>query len=152
MARNGAFRHGYSSVADRACRAFNSLGRPGFSNPGGGQGKFAFVRRLLAAVSLAIVIHLLKFLVAYSLAKALQIPITYRQVIVIGSAGAFCITLPVTINGHGLREFLLVAYFTQAGLTSHACGGNMAREVAIAWSLLVVIYKLLWSIPGRSGI
>jgi uncharacterized membrane protein YbhN (UPF0104 family) len=107
-----------------------------------------FDLRLLAALSLAIVIHLLTFLVAYSLAKALQIPITYLQVIVIGSAVAFCIALPVTINGHGLREFLLVAYFTQVGLTSNAYGGNVAREVAIAWSLLVVINDLLWSIPG----
>jgi uncharacterized protein (TIRG00374 family) len=107
-----------------------------------------FDRRLLAAVSLAIVIHLLTFFVAYSLAKALQIQITYLQVIVIGSAVAFCIALPVTINGHGLREFLLVAYFTQVGLTSSADGGNMAREVAIAWSLLAVINDLLWSVPG----
>jgi uncharacterized membrane protein YbhN (UPF0104 family) len=108
-----------------------------------------FDRRLLAAFSLTIVIHLLTFLVAYSLAKALQIRITYLQVIVIGSAVAFCIALPVTINGHGLREFLLVAYFTQVGLTSSAYGGNVVREVAIAWSLLLVGNDLLWSVPGR---
>jgi glycosyltransferase 2 family protein len=107
-----------------------------------------FDGRLVAAVSLAIVNHLLTFFVAYSLAKALQVPITYLQVIVIGSAVACCIALPVTINGHGLREFLLVAYFTQVGLTSNAYEGNVVREVAIAWSLLIVINDLLWSIPG----
>ena len=61
-----------------------------------------FDYRLLAAFLLTLSIHLLTFLMAYSLARALQIPITYLQVIVVCSAVTFCVVLPVTINGHGL--------------------------------------------------
>lgn len=30
----------------------------------------------------------------------------------------FLVLLPITINGHGLREVLLIGYFTQMGITA----------------------------------
>jgi hypothetical protein len=58
------------------------------------------------------------------------------------------IMLPVTINGHGLRELLLIAYFTQVGIGIDGFGGSGVREIAVAFSLLLVANDLLWSIPG----
>jgi hypothetical protein len=53
-----------------------------------------------------------------------------------------------TINGHGLRELILIAYFTEMGITVGRSGGSGVREIAIAFSLLLVADDLLWSIPG----
>jgi hypothetical protein len=50
--------------------------------------------------------------------------------------------------GHGLRELLLIAYFTQMGLTLNGHPESGAREIAIAWSLILVANDLLWSLPG----
>ena len=58
------------------------------------------------------------------------------------------IMLPVTINGHGLRELLLIAYFTQMGIGIGWFGGSGVREIAVAFSLVLVANDLLWSIPG----
>jgi hypothetical protein len=56
--------------------------------------------------------------------------------------------LPITINGHGLRELLLIAYFTQLGVNLGARTDISVREVAVAFSLLMVANDLLWSLPG----
>jgi uncharacterized protein (TIRG00374 family) len=109
---------------------------------------FSFNRSLLAAVLLAFAIHLVNFLIAYFFARALGISITYLQVLVIVPVVIFLVMLPVTINGHGLRELLLIAYFTQMGLTLSGHPESGAREIAIAWSLTLVANDLLWSLPG----
>jgi hypothetical protein len=58
------------------------------------------------------------------------------------------IMLPITINGHGLRELLLIAYFTQFGATIPGSVAPIEREIAIAFSLLMVTNDLVWAIPG----
>ena len=55
--------------------------------------------------------------------------------------------LPITITGHGLRELLLIAYFTQIGITLGGFEGGV-REIAVAFSLLLVANDLIWCIPG----
>lgn len=109
---------------------------------------FSFNRSLLAAILLAFAIHLLNFLIAYFFARALGISITYLQVLVIVPVVIFLVMLPVTINGHGLRELLLIAYFTQMGITLGGHPESGAPEIAIAWSLILVANDLLWSLPG----
>jgi len=108
----------------------------------------SFNRGLLAAVLLAAALHLLNILIAYLFARALGISLTYLQVLLIVPVVAFFVMLPVTINGHGLRELLLIAYFTQMGVALSGRSGNGVREIAIAWSLLLVTNDLLWSMPG----
>jgi glycosyltransferase 2 family protein len=105
-------------------------------------------RSLWAAVFLAFAIHLINFLIAYLFARALGISITYLQILVIVPVVIFLVMLPVTINGHGLRELLLIAYFTQMGITLSGHPESGAREIAIAWSLILVANDLLWSLPG----
>jgi uncharacterized protein (TIRG00374 family) len=107
-----------------------------------------FDQSLLAAFSMSFAMHLLTVLSTYVFARALGLSITYLQVLVMVPIVAFLVMLPVTINGHGLREVLLISYFTQMGITladRHATGG---RELAIALSVLLVTNDLLWSIPG----
>ena len=104
--------------------------------------------KVLAAVLLAFALHLLNFLIAFLFTIALGISVTYLQTAVIVAVVLLLSMLPVTINGHGLRELLLIAYFTQMDITIGRFGGSGAREIAIAFSLLLVANDLLWSIPG----
>jgi uncharacterized protein (TIRG00374 family) len=104
--------------------------------------------KVLAAASLAFALHLLNFLIAYLFAKALGLAVTYLQIAVVVAVVMLLIMLPVTINGHGLRELLLIAYFTQLGIGIGGFSGSGVREIAVAFSLLLVANDLLWSIPG----
>ena len=108
----------------------------------------SFNWKVLAAVALAFALHLLNFLIACLFAKALGISVTYLQVAIIVAVVMLLIMLPVTINGHGLRELLLIAYFTQMGIGIGWFGGSGTREIAVAFSLVLVANDLLWSIPG----
>jgi hypothetical protein len=102
----------------------------------------------LAAILLAFTIHLTNFAIAYLFAKALGISITYRQLLLMMPVVLFLILLPITINGHGLRELLLIGYFTEMGIRLSGRPESGPREIAIALSLLLVTNDLLWSIPG----
>jgi uncharacterized protein (TIRG00374 family) len=104
--------------------------------------------KVLAAVALAFTLHLLNFLIAYLFARALGMSTTYLQIAIIVAVVMLLIMLPVTINGHGLRELLLIAFFTQMSITIGESVENGVREMAVAFSLVLVANDLLWSIPG----
>lgn len=104
-----------------------------------------FSSSLVAALTLAFVVHLLNFLTIYLFARALNLPISYGQVLSMMPVILFLVLIPITINGHGLREVLLISYFGYLGI---AAVGFPVRESAIALSLLVVANDLLWSLPG----
>jgi hypothetical protein len=91
---------------------------------------------------------LVNILTAYLFARALGISLTYLQAFLIVPVVAFCVMLPVTINGHGLRELLLIAYFSQMGVGLCGRYEHGVLEIALAWSLLLVTNDLLWSMPG----
>jgi uncharacterized protein (TIRG00374 family) len=102
----------------------------------------------LAAVFLAFAIHLANFSGIYLFARALGLSITFPQILLMMPIVLFLILLPITINGHGLRELLLIGYFTEMGVTLTGSPGRGVREIAVALSLLMVTNDLLWSIPG----
>jgi hypothetical protein len=92
--------------------------------------------------------HLLTVFTAYFFAKALGIGLTPVQTLVIIPLTAVFVMLPITINGHGLREVLLIAYFSQFGVTTTGSAAVTVREAAVAFSLLMVTNDLLWALPG----
>lgn len=103
---------------------------------------------LVAAIALAFAIHLVNFSASYLFARSLGISISYLQILLMLPVVLFLILLPVTINGHGLRELLLIGYFTQMGITLTGAYGGGVREIAVALSVLLVTNDLLWAIPG----
>ena len=105
-------------------------------------------RTSVAGVSLAFGIHLLNFLTIYFFARALGIPLTYLQVTLMMPVILLVLLIPVTINGHGLREVLLIGYLSYMGVVVPGQSGVNARETAIALSMLAVATDLLWSVPG----
>lgn len=109
---------------------------------------FTFGPSLLAVLALAFTLHFLNFLVAYLYARSLGIGVTLAQVSLFMPVVLFLVLLPVTINGHGLREILLIIYFTQMGVNLSGASVAGVREIAVALSLLLISNDLLWSLPG----
>lgn len=103
---------------------------------------------LLLAATMAFALHFLNFTVVYCFAMALGLSITYLQILTIVPVVVFFVMLPVTINGHGLRELLLVGYFSQMGIAGTGRYESSARDIAVALSLLLVANDLFWSTPG----
>lgn len=100
------------------------------------------------AVFLAFALHLLNFTIIFFFAKALGLRITYGQVLLIMPVVLLLVMLPVTVNGHGLRELLLIGYFTALGIRL-ASGDNVGtQEMVVALSIVIVSNDLLWSLPG----
>lgn len=102
----------------------------------------------LAALLLAFALHCLNFFIFYCFCRALHLSISYPQILLMMPVLLFIVMVPVTINGHGLRELLLIAYFTHFGVTIIGTGETRVQEIAVAVSLLGVANDLLWSIPG----
>ncbi|MFZ4681502.1 MAG: lysylphosphatidylglycerol synthase transmembrane domain-containing protein [Terrimicrobiaceae bacterium] len=102
----------------------------------------------MAALFLAFVIHFVNFTIFFLFARALGMSLTFWQVLLILPVVFLLLLLPVTVNGHGLREVLLIFYFTQFGV--HLAGGQPAgiAEIVISLTLLCVANDLLWSLPG----
>lgn len=112
------------------------------------RGALSWNFNLLAAVLLAFVIHCLSFLSVFCLARALGVAITYPQVLLMMAVVLLVIMVPLTINGHGLRELLFIGYFTQMGITQNAITHVAIQESAVALSLLMVTNDLFWMLPG----
>lgn len=104
--------------------------------------------QLLAVAALAFGIHVVNFSVVYLFARSLGITISYWQVLLMMPVILFLVMIPVTINGHGLRELLLIGYLSHFGVHLDRNSPAEIQEIAIALSLLLVTNDLLWSVPG----
>jgi hypothetical protein len=101
-----------------------------------------------AALLLALAIHLLALASCYQFCRALQIPASFGQVMLIWPVTTLAVLLPLTVNGHGLREYILLFYFQRWQLVSGASGGSRIMETVLALSLLMVATDFLCSLPG----
>lgn len=110
-----------------------------------GRKSFTFNRRWVFALLLALAMHLVIVSTSYFFARSLGIPMSCLQALILIPAVALFVMLPFTINGHGLREWVLIGYFTEMALTP---SGSAVRETAVAFSLLLVANDLLWAFPG----
>lgn len=99
---------------------------------------------LAALVSLAI--HLANFGVFFCLGRSLDLPIGFGQVLFVMPAVLLAAMLPISINGHGVRELILVGYFRWQGIG--LAGEADPAAAAVAVSLLYVANDLLWNLPG----
>ena len=105
-------------------------------------------RYLAVGIVLAAMVHLLNFLCFYLFARALDIEITYVQVLLVVPVLLLCVLVPVTVNGHGLREALLIYYFTLLHISVAGQTEAHTPETVVALSALLVGTDLLWSLPG----
>ncbi len=103
---------------------------------------------LAVALGLAVVVHLSSMGSYYLFAQALQIPVTFGQVMVVWPVVMVVTLLPLSINGYGLREIVLLYYFQHWHLVSGLRAGAGVQDTVIALSLLAVLNDFFWSLPG----
>ncbi|MDQ6623566.1 MAG: ATP-binding protein, partial [Verrucomicrobiota bacterium] len=75
-------------------------------------------------------------------------PISYGQMVLMMPVVLFLMLIPITINGHGLRELLLISYFRYLGIVVSGSSDISVQDTAVALSLVAVANDLLWSLPG----
>ena len=92
--------------------------------------------------------HILNFSIVYAFARSLEIGLTYGQVLLMMPVILFIVMIPITINGHGLRELLLIGYFGAMGVAIAGHSDLKVQDTAVALSLLTVGNDLFWSLPG----
>lgn len=109
---------------------------------------FEWNRHTLLAVTMSFGIHFLTFFIVFLFARSLGIGITYAQVTLFMPILMLLVMLPITVNGHGLRELLLIFYFTYFHIASAGHAEVGVKETVIALSVLLVTNDLLWAIPG----
>lgn len=102
---------------------------------------------MVMALVLAGFIHLLNFAIFWMFARALGIDLTYSQVLSFMPVVFALLMVPVTVNGHGLREVLLFFYFTHMHVALGGAGIGPA-EIVVSLSLVGVSNDLLWAVPG----
>jgi glycosyltransferase 2 family protein len=109
---------------------------------------FSWNRRLAGAFVLALALHSLNFSIVFLFARSLGLTLTYSQALLMMPVILFLVMIPVTINGHGLRELLLIAYLSAMNVTVASHPEFKTLDTAVALSLLTVANDLLWSLPG----
>lgn len=108
---------------------------------------FSLNANMVVALALAGAIHLLNFAIFWMFARALGIGLTYWQVLSFMPVVFALLLVPVTVNGHGLREVLLFFYFAHMHVSLGGIGIGPA-ETVVSLSLLGVTNDLLWALPG----
>lgn len=97
-------------------------------------------RSLLAIVALTLAAYVFNFASAWMVALAMNLSITYVQVVLMLAVLLPVVALPISVAGHGLREVVLVGLFATLGVGS--------AEDAVAFSLLMVSVTWCWSLAG----
>ena len=105
-------------------------------------------RGIAAAFLLAVAVHSLGMIGAWCIAQALAIPLTLPETFLVWPVVLVAMMMPISVNGHGLREFILIYYFARWHLASHLAQGAGTKESVVALSLLVVVSDLLCNLPG----
>ncbi len=103
---------------------------------------------LVGAIVLAFAIHALSVGSFWLFARALGLSLTYPQALAIVPTVMILLLLPVTVNGHGLRELLLISCFGAFQVTLADGSRAAVRDVVLALSVLLVSNDLLWCLPG----
>jgi len=97
---------------------------------------------LMLGIACSLLAQLAGFLAAHLSARALGIPLDYFEIALILAIVQTAVSLPISIGGHGVREVVLIAMFSAMGVAQ----GH--PETAVAFSVLLVLAQLSWSLVG----
>jgi len=97
---------------------------------------------------IAFAVHLANVGIFFGFAGALGIQITYVQALSFFPIILFLLLIPVTVNGHGLREMLMLFYFSHLHIALSSSTGAGPMETTLCLSLLGVANDLVWTLPG----
>ncbi len=103
-------------------------------------------RYLAAGLGLAFAAHLASVAIFCLFAKALGLNLGFGAAILIVPAVLSASLLPITVNGHGVRELMLVTLLPSFGVIPPA--GSSIATLVFALSTCLVCSDLVWSVPG----
>lgn len=103
---------------------------------------------LASGLMLSLAINSISFFNFFLFARALGFSITYSDSLIILPVLMVLMMLPITVNGHGLREIVLIYYFHGLRILPASGGAGGAAEFVVSLSLLMVANELFWSLPG----
>jgi uncharacterized protein (TIRG00374 family) len=106
------------------------------------------VRLTLEAVACSGAIWFVLFTAGYCIALAINLKVSYIQMLITLSIVIFVISLPISIGGHGIREGAFVAMFAIFGIITVDKQTGMGQEPAVLFSLLFYALFLIWSLVG----
>lgn len=102
--------------------------------------------RLACIAGWSILGHLINFFAFFFFARAVGLPITFLQVCCFLPLVLLFLILPISINGHGVREVLLVALFHSYGIVTTS--GATLPETVIALSIVGLSSDLILGVAG----
>jgi len=105
---------------------------------------FSSKRSMAAGVAMAFVVHSVSFLFFYLSAHAVGLNITFGQAMMICPVVILLTMLPLTVNGHGVREVILISYFS---VLQFSPPDGIAESV-VALSIISISMDFLWNLPG----
>jgi uncharacterized protein (TIRG00374 family) len=103
---------------------------------------------LLAVLGWAALAHLVNFAVFFCFAQSLGLNISYMQVVMILPAIIILLMIPVSINGHGVREVLFIFFLSAMGVTYHEGYEAKLPETVLALSVVGLSVDLFCNLPG----
>ncbi|MFH1067398.1 MAG: lysylphosphatidylglycerol synthase transmembrane domain-containing protein [bacterium] len=105
-------------------------------------------RLTLIALGYCLAVHLLGFSMSYCLARGLHLHASFFQMMVILAIVYMLMALPISINGHGVREFGAAQMFALYGLISVNPVTGAGQEPAVVFGLLLFGVNLVWGLVG----
>ena len=89
-------------------------------------------RSMLIVLGWAVVGHVVNFCVFFCYARAVGLTISFGQVCLILPTLLILLMVPISINGHGVREVLLVLFFTALGIVPNRTASLPETVVALS--------------------
>ena len=105
-------------------------------------------RNLTLVIFWALVGHLINFAVFFCFCRALGLKISIQEVVLMLPPIIIMLMLPISINGHGVREFLFMFFFGAIGVGKPAAGSTEMLETVLALSLIGLSVDLICNLPG----
>ncbi|MDR0533335.1 MAG: flippase-like domain-containing protein [Verrucomicrobiales bacterium] len=104
------------------------------------------LRPTLMAVFYALISVCFILSTGYLIGRAFELDISYAQMTIIFSIVLCAIALPISVSGHGLREWAFVTLFPIFAVTRH--GEPVTEATALACSTMFLGLTLTWSAIG----
>ncbi|MFZ5806912.1 MAG: lysylphosphatidylglycerol synthase transmembrane domain-containing protein [Verrucomicrobiota bacterium] len=99
-------------------------------------------------IGYCVLVHLCGFLMGWCLTRALHLDVGFFQIMIVLAVVYILMSLPVSISGHGMREFGAVLMFSAYGVITVDSITSIGQEPAIAFSLLLFAVNLFWGLVG----
>lgn len=114
------------------------------------QGARAYGRSIplsLSALALGCVVHLSNFVASWIIMRALGLEVGFLSAVVMMALIVTAMSLPISVSGHGVREFMFILMFTLYGIIG-TDAGQRDSEYAVATAFLYFARDLVWSLVG----